>query len=343
MKRFWRTLFLSVSLLEVGAGQTSDDFNDGNDDGWTRLLPLAVVGGTANFTFPDGDRYRVQVGASPDPATYGRARGGSLRDGISHQSFRVSVDIVEPDTSLKQDFGILARVTTPGLGTLNGYSATFDATADRVYLSRVDDEDGTTLSTTSLTLEQEKSYRLIFHGFEDQFLMEVFETGDLSAPILSMTGSDATYAAGSTGIFGFAAQATGTVDVTFDNFSAGENPDVDQDGMSDPEEVSFFGDLSHTGGADFDHDGVSNAQEILDGTNPTIAGLPVTGFSAGPDFLTISFQMITGKTFTLETSADLESWSVDPTAIMTDHGNGTAQLQSERTVAKEFLRIRMSD
>ena len=288
--------------------------------------------------------YKRQVEASPDADTFGRARAGSLREDISHQNFRVAVDIVEADAALRQDFGILARVSTPGLGTLNGYSATFDTTADRLYLSRVDDEDGTTLNNDVLVIEDGKSYRLVFHGYEERFLVEVFEVENLNSPIVSIAGTDDAHEEGSTGIFGFAALAEGTVDVTFDNFVAGGNPDVDQDGMSDPDEAEAFGDLNQTGEDDFDADGVSNAIELQVGTDPTVPDteVNVTDFWVSPDLLNVSFLLVAGRSFVLETSSDLDTWIVDEDALMIDNGNGLAQLQTARSEERKFFRVRMS-
>ncbi|MBI3867393.1 MAG: hypothetical protein HY299_02595 [Verrucomicrobia bacterium] len=44
--------------------------------------------------------------------------------------------------------------------------------------------------------------------------------------------------------------------------------DSDGDGMGDSWEVTFFGNLNQNATADFDHDGVSNLREFLDGTDP---------------------------------------------------------------------------
>jgi hypothetical protein len=45
--------------------------------------------------------------------------------------------------------------------------------------------------------------------------------------------------------------------------------DGDGDGLPDSWELAYFGNLTNTAVGDFDHDGVSNLQEFLDGTNPT--------------------------------------------------------------------------
>ena len=45
-----------VLFLPLSAHAQSDDFEDGNDSGWTRIDPIFLAGGgtTANFAFPAG-------------------------------------------------------------------------------------------------------------------------------------------------------------------------------------------------------------------------------------------------------------------------------------------------
>src|SRR5437870_8481172 len=86
----------------------SDDFNDGNDTGWTRYSPLAPYGVPGVFSFPNGG-YRIQTTApSPSPTQLGNGRAGSLRLDTSYTDFFVSVDLVNWNDSLPQAAGILA-------------------------------------------------------------------------------------------------------------------------------------------------------------------------------------------------------------------------------------------
>ncbi len=55
--------FLSAQVIE-------DDFNDGDDGGWSRYLPLEAFGAAATFSFPDGNSYRIQSAASPSPEQF---------------------------------------------------------------------------------------------------------------------------------------------------------------------------------------------------------------------------------------------------------------------------------
>ncbi|WP_157468257.1 hypothetical protein [Desulfatibacillum aliphaticivorans] len=47
--------------------------------------------------------------------------------------------------------------------------------------------------------------------------------------------------------------------------------DSDMDGMRDSWEIGYFGDLSHTGGADGDNDTFLDVEEFVNGTNPTVS------------------------------------------------------------------------
>lgn len=323
----------------TGWGQVVDDFNDGNDSGWTRLNPLAAVGGSATYSFPGGNTYRIQTGASPNPAAFGQSRAGSLRADIDHGAFRVSVDIAGADPAIEQDFGILARVSSPGLGTLNGYSATFDSDEEKLYLSRVDAEQATTLASVLVPVEEGKTYRVVFHGYQDQFLVEVFDVSNLATPVVSISGSDAIYSEGSAGLFGSAGVGDGTVDVTFDNFVADTDSDVDQDGMSDSLEASVFGNLDQTGAADFDGDGRSNGEELLMGSDPKVIDLIGLEVSAG--MLKVRFSFAEGRSYTLEKSSDLKTWEVDEGAIFVDQGEGVGRLEATRNEESEFVRVKV--
>src|SRR5258708_1996342 len=84
-----RRLFIKVSIALVflvpdlcrAQVLVSDNFNDGNDTGWTHFEPLAPFGAPGTFSFPNAD-YRIQATASPD-AMLGPGRAGSLRQDAS--------------------------------------------------------------------------------------------------------------------------------------------------------------------------------------------------------------------------------------------------------------------
>jgi hypothetical protein len=139
----------SLSLVGRSLAVTIiDDFNDGNDVGWTDASPLTGFGATTTYTFPGGNTYNIQVGSSPSPVQLGPSRGGSIRADATYTQFGAKVDLL--DWSLgggtSMIAGVLARLSNIGLGTTNGYSFTYD-TAGSIYLSRITAEVPTTLAT----------------------------------------------------------------------------------------------------------------------------------------------------------------------------------------------------
>src|SRR5262245_17476741 len=86
---------MTVTLLALGSAASSmaqyvtDDFNDGNDNGWTHYDPVglivASVTGTyvpyASWTLTNG-AYRIRAVPSPAPDQTGPARSGSLRSQV---------------------------------------------------------------------------------------------------------------------------------------------------------------------------------------------------------------------------------------------------------------------
>ena len=129
--------------------------------------------------------------------------------------------------------------------------------------------------------------------------------------------------------------------MTFDNFAAHANSDVDQDGMSDPLEVLFFGNLDQTGEADFDGDGRSNAEELQQGSDPRVIDL--IGLEIGSEILTVSFSFAGGRSYTLERSVDLKNWVVDDEAVFVDQGEGIARLEAEKGGGSEFVRVQVGE
>jgi hypothetical protein len=214
------TLLLSTAPI---ARAQSDDFNDGNDTGWTRYSPLAGVGAGGTFSFPSGG-YRIQAPASPNRALAGPGRAGSFLTGNSYTQFAVTVDLVNWNNALDQAFGILARTTSLGLGTTNGYALTYATDGPSIDISRVTGEAATTIGSTTVTLDPAKDYRLIFEGVGASLTGRVYDLANLGSPVGVVTASDGTYAQGVNGVFVFdnsAAGADAPADATFDNFFAG--------------------------------------------------------------------------------------------------------------------------
>src|SRR5437867_10071288 len=89
----------AVVLLTFGLAcalqAQSDNFDDGNDQGWTHYDPIKVAVGSdrGTWTFPSG-AYRIQSLASPAPSTLGPGRIASLRTDVTYSDFYLAADIV---------------------------------------------------------------------------------------------------------------------------------------------------------------------------------------------------------------------------------------------------------
>jgi len=213
-------------------GQTSvnDDFNSGTDDGWTRYDPL----GTGSWSLNNGT-YRIQSAVSPAPAQLGPARAGSLRTVETYSQFYVSVDVEGWDNSLDQIFGLLARTGTPGLGRTSGYGFTYATQTGRAATGQLEllvitGEAGDDLSgaTADFTFLPNQSYRMVFTGEVGHLIGKVYSLTNLATPLVTISGSDSTYASGGVGLFTYDNSPTGLhrADTTFDNFIAMDLPPV---------------------------------------------------------------------------------------------------------------------
>lgn len=327
-------------LPVVSYGQISDDFNDDFDEqSWQNLNPLKDFVDWAYFI--NDSTYRMISGASPDPDALGQARIGAMRKDANYSAFRVGVDLAPFDPAIEQDVGLLARITTAGLGTTSGYAATIDTDESRIYIARIDLEQPTTLGEADSPLDPEKNYRLVFHGYEGRFLAEVFDVSNLTTPLFFAEGEDDTYQSGPAGLFGAAGQPDGNINFAFYNYESDDRPDVDQDGMPDPIEATFFGNLDQPGDADFDGDGRDNAQEIEDGTDPTAkdSSVKVISVDVSGDRLSLQFRTLVGRNYQLETSGDLTDWVVDTEAEFEEEEDGVAKFLTSRGSGRKFVRV----
>ena len=209
--------FFLIFLISDGRAQ-SDDFNDGNDNGWTRYDPLVGAGGQpATYGFPAGG-YRIQASASPG-AAFGPARAGSNRLDATFADFVASVDVVNWDNTLDQVFGISARIRQAALGTTDGYGLLFFNQNNELVIDRFDDENDIELGSTFVTLDPGIDYRFVFRGTGSDFVGEIFALPNLAVPIATVSAFDATYQSGSSGLLVASDGPVGTTaDATFDNF-----------------------------------------------------------------------------------------------------------------------------
>lgn len=221
MKNLPFLLLLSIWAVSTASAQI-DDFDDGDDAGWTRVEPLAAVGINGSYSFPNGDSYQFTVPATNNPA-FGPARAGSLRNDAVYSDFYVSVDIAAFDQTLDQNMGLLARVSDVGIGTLNGYSVTYNGLEGNLFLTVVTDESGMNVDQAEVAADPTKPVRLIFQGTGSEIRADLYYTDDLVNPLASLQMEDSTYASGPCGVFAVSDTEAEIIDVTFDNYFAAES------------------------------------------------------------------------------------------------------------------------
>lgn len=234
-------LLLAASACMPGSalGQ-SDDFNDGNDTGWTRLN-LSSAGLPASFcvySFPDdgagGKAYRIK--ALPPPAEYapvvGPARAFSYR-AENYTRLQIAVDLVNWDKTVNQALGLLVRADPIELGYTEGYALNFTPSDSTLQISEVTYETPNNLDVAPAPLDPAIArYRLVFTAYGENLLGQVFALPDVANPVASVAAVDYLHVSGKAGVFVFSnvgssawADAKSYTDTTFDNYAASVPPD----------------------------------------------------------------------------------------------------------------------
>ena len=201
-----------------------DDFSSGNDSAWTRYQPLAPFGAPGVYSFPNGG-YRIQATASPNSASLGPGRAGSLRLDLNITAntgnFLVDSAVIAWDNTQNQSYGLLGRITTPGFGTTKGYAFTY-STSGLLAISSINNETQTVLTSEPYQADPAKRYDFTFRGTGATLVGELFELlpSDGKLPVAIISVDDRTYNSGVTGLGVFSNVGLGTGDATFDNFEA---------------------------------------------------------------------------------------------------------------------------
>ena len=209
-----------------------DDFDDGQDDSWTRV---DVIGGLtappATFSFPNGG-YRFEA---PNPAVpdAGQARALSYRGDASYTDFYAAVDIVAWDDSLDQGLGLGVRLNNVALGQTTGFIIMYYANPStsapyaEFEIDRISGEAlETTLAVTHVRWDPQRSYRLVAIGEGGTLKAYLYDREDLTRPLSELVAENALDSTpGHCGLVTFyrgndLTGAQSRTDATFDNFWA---------------------------------------------------------------------------------------------------------------------------
>ncbi len=212
-------LLLGCAWLPLQLAAQSDDFNDGNDAGWSRYSPLAPFGAGAKVSFPNG-AYRIQAPASPDPQ-FGPARAGSLRKDVTYSDFQISVDVVAWDAALRQSIGLVARISNIGLGMTQGYTLNYNPQSGFLQMvAIVGEAPGPTIAEKQIPIAAGQPFHLVFTGTGPDFVGQMFSPDNLTVPLGSIYGQNESYQDGVCGVFVFDLNGPDPADATFDNYAA---------------------------------------------------------------------------------------------------------------------------
>ena len=209
----------------------SDDFNDGNDNGWTQFDPNrtlfeGVAGQYASFD-ASANVYRIQSFGSDSVGSPSRA--ASYRADQTYTDFRITVDLVGFNASLDQRFGVLARLRQVELSDADGYFLSYNPSPGRaagglLQIYRLTNELPTAIGTgadVNPALLGSGQYKFEFTGIDDDFTARILSS---TGTVLGMTSAtDSTYAEGFTGLL-VTNRNNGASDATFDNFVAVPEP-----------------------------------------------------------------------------------------------------------------------
>ena len=175
----------------------SDNYDDGNDQGWTRYDVLRQVEPSiaGTFSFPGGNTYKIETLGNYSIPGVGGGRAGSLVTGSNYPDFRISVDIVDWRNDREYVMGPIARATTPGLGTTDGYLLIMNTNDTDFELLRIEGEapNGDELENVQIEMPADADFRIVFTGLGNQLTASVYDIANLNTPLGAFAVDAANY------------------------------------------------------------------------------------------------------------------------------------------------------
>jgi hypothetical protein len=114
----------------------------------------------------------------------------------NYTDFRITHDVTDWIPERPYVFGPIARTTTPGLGTTDGYLLILNSEDKDFQLLRIDGEvpDDTELGTIGgLTMDPGDDFRIVFSGLGTQMTAIAYDKSDLNNPLGFFTADAANY------------------------------------------------------------------------------------------------------------------------------------------------------
>ncbi len=169
----------------------NDDFDDGNDDGWT------TYGGTWSVI---NNEYKVISGDGYK----------SIADNMNYTDFTYTANVKVINDSSWSDAGLMFRVTNPTLGAdnFNGYAATLSADRNKVLLAKFSN-NWQSIAETSMILDPNTFYELKVLAVGDSIKVYVDN-------VIKIDTTDSTWSSGGVGL------RTYRTDAYFDTVSVTE-------------------------------------------------------------------------------------------------------------------------
>ncbi len=118
--------------------------------------------------------------------------------------------------------------------------------------------------------------------------------------------------------------------------------DSDHDGLPDAWEIKYFNTLAYGPNDDPDHDGLSNYQEYIAGTNPnspdSVLHVSSPSFDTGTGQYRMSWSSVAGRTYTIYSSPNVSGPYI-PLMTVPSAGDGNTSINLPNLPGNQFYRV----